>query len=62
MLTKQRRITAFLWYGQVDAAAFVEAEVKLGDGGGAQGQRCREEEDEVKEMKGKKEKDPWSYL
>ena len=48
--------------GQVDAAAFVEAEVKLGDGGGAQGQRYREEEEEVKDTKGKKEKDLWSYL
>ena len=52
----------FLWCDQVDAAAFVKAEVKLGDSGGTQGQRCHEEEEEVKEMKGKKEKDPWSYL
>ena len=51
----------FLWYDQVDAAAFIEAEVKLGDGGGTQGQRCREEEEEVKETKGEKE-DLWSYL
>ena len=27
---------------------------KLGSGGGAQGQRCRKEEEEVKETKGKK--------
>ena len=33
MLTKQWRITAFLWYGQVDAAAVVEADAKI-DGGG----------------------------
>ena len=47
---------------QVDAAAFVEAEEKLGDGGNAQGQRCREEEEEAKETKGKNDKDPWPYL
>ena len=35
MLRKQRRIAAFLWCGQVDAAAVVEAEAKVDDGGGA---------------------------
>ena len=33
MLRKQQRIAAFIWYGQVDAAAVVEAEAK-DDGGG----------------------------
>ena len=51
---KQRRITAFLWYDQVDAAADGETKAKLGDGGGAQVQRCRKEEEEVKETKGKR--------
>ena len=36
MLRKQRRIAAFLWCGQVDAAAVVEAEAKVDGGGGAQ--------------------------
>ena len=35
MLRKQRRIAAFLWCGQVDAAAVVEAEAKVDGGGGA---------------------------
>ena len=33
VLRKQRRIAAFLWYGQVDAAVVVEAKAK-DDGGG----------------------------
>ena len=33
MLRKKRKIDAFLWCGQVDAAAVVEAEAKV-DGGG----------------------------
>ena len=59
---KQRRYAAVLWCNQVDAAADGETEAKLDDGGGAQGQICRKEEEEVKETKGKKEKGPWSYL
>ena len=59
---KQQRSTAVFWYNQVDAAAGGGTVAKLGSGGGAQGQRCRKEEEEVKETKGKKEKDPWSYL
>ena len=47
--------------GQVDAAAFIKAEKKLDDGGGAQGQRGREDE-EAKETKGKNNKGPWPYL
>ena len=51
---KQRRSAAAFWRNQVDAAAGRETEAKLGGGGSAQGQRCRKEEEEVKEMKGKK--------
>ena len=51
---KQQRYAAVLWYNQVDAAAGGETEAKLGDGGSAQGQRCRKEEEEVKETKGKR--------
>ena len=39
-----------------------ETEAKLGDGGGAQVQRHRKEEDEAKEAKGEKENDLWAYL
>ena len=51
---KQQRSTAAFWCNQVDAAADGETEEKLDDGGGAQGQRCRKEEEEVKKTKGKK--------
>ena len=51
---KQRRNAAAFWCNQVDAAAGGETEAKLGDDGGAQGQRCRKEEEEVKETKGKR--------
>ena len=59
---KQRRYAAALWCNQVNAAADGETKAKLGDGGGAQVQRCRKEEEEVKETKGEKEKGLWSYL
>ena len=49
---KQRRSAAAFWRNQVDAAAGGETEAKLGDGGCAQVQRRRKEEEEVKEMKG----------
>ena len=52
-MKQQRSATAF-WRNQVDAAAGGETEAKLGGGSGAQGQRCRKEEEEVKETKGKK--------
>ena len=52
---KQQRSAAAFWRNQVDAAAGGETEAKLGGGGGAQGQRCRKEEEEVKETKGKRE-------
>ena len=51
-MLKQLRHAAALWFNQVDAAAFVEAEEKLGDDGGAQGWRGLKEE-EAKEAKGK---------
>ena len=39
---------------QVDAPTGEETEAMLGGSGGAQGQICRKEEDEVKKTKGKK--------
>ena len=54
MLREQRRSAAFLWCGQVDAAAVVGAEAKV-DGGGRAPMvgRC-EEEDDVKGHEGEK--------
>ena len=54
MLRKQRRIAAFLWCGQVDAAAVVGAVAK--DDGGRRAPmvgRC-EEEDDVNGHEGEK--------
>ena len=51
---KQQRSAAAFWRNQVDVAVGGEMEAKLGGGGGAQGQRCHKEEEEVKETKGKK--------
>jgi len=52
---KQRRYVATLWCDQVDAAAKGDAEAKLGDGGDAWVQGCREEEEEAKRRREKKE-------
>ena len=53
-LVRKRKGTAVFWCVQGDAAARVGAKAKLGDGGGAQVQRCRKEEEEAKETKGEK--------
>ena len=45
---KQRRCAAELWCEQVDAAADGEAEARLGDDGGTQVRRRREEEEGMK--------------
>ena len=49
----QRRVVAFLWSNQVDAAANGDAEVKFDDSGGARVQGHREEEEEVRRHGGK---------
>ena len=62
MLREQRRSAAFLWCGQVDAAAVVGAEAKE-DGGGRAPMvgRC-EEEDDVKGHEGEKWKGPLGFI
>ena len=63
MMRKQRRIAAFLWCGQVDAAAVVEADAKTDGGGGARRVGRREEEDNAKRHEGGKVKrTPRPYL
>ena len=47
-LRKQWRCAAELWCEQVDAAADGEGEARLGDDGGAQVRRRREEEEGMK--------------
>ena len=54
VLRKKRKITAFLWCGQVDAAAVVGAEVKVDGGGRAPMVGCCKEEDDVKGHEGEK--------
>ena len=61
MLRKQRRIAAFFWSDQVDAAAIGEEETKVDGGGGAPKDGQCEEEDEVKRYGGDG-KTPWPYL
>ena len=61
MLREQRRSAAFLWCGQVDAAAVVEADAKIDGGGRARRFGRREEEDDAK-WHGGGWKAPWSYL
>ena len=58
MMRKQRRIAAFLWCEQADAAAVVEAPTKTDSGGGARRVGRREEEDNAKRHEGEKWKDP----
>ena len=53
MLRKQRRIAAFFWFDQVDAAAVAEEETKVDGGGGAPKDGQCKEEDEVKRYGGK---------
>jgi len=48
VLRKQRRIAAFLWCGQVDAAAVVEADAKIDGGGRARRFGRHEDEDDMK--------------
>ena len=62
MLRKQRRIAASLWYGQVDAAAVVEAEVKDDGGGGARRSVGERKKTTRKGTRGKNERDPRPYL
>lgn len=47
-LLERRRSASEIWTNQVDAAANVEAEVKLDSGGRARALGCRKEEDEMK--------------
>ena len=61
MLRKQRRIAAFFWSDQVDAAAVAEEETKVDGGGGAPKDGQCKEEDEVKRYGGNG-KTPWLYL
>ena len=62
MLRKQRRIAAFFWSDQVDAAAVAEEETKVDGGGGAPKVGQRKEEDGVKRHEGENGKTPWPYL
>ena len=63
MMRKQRRIAAFLWCDQADAAAVVEADAKTDGGGGARRVGRREEEDDAKRHEGGKVKrTPRPYL
>ena len=63
MLRKKRKIAAFLWCGQADATAVVEAEAKTDGGGGARRVGRREEEDDAKRHEGGKVKrTPRHYL
>ena len=57
MLRKQRRIAAFLWCGQVDAAAVVEAEAKV-DGGGRARRLDGTRKKKMRRGTGGNEKDP----
>ena len=52
MLRKQRRIAAFFWSDQVDAAAVAEEETKVDGGGGSPKVGQCKEEDEVKRYGG----------
>ena len=61
MLRKQRRIAAFLWCDQVDAAAVVEADANIDGDGRAPRFGRREEEDDAKRQ-GVKWKGHRSYL
>ena len=61
-MRKQRRIAAFLWYGQVDAAAVVEAEAKDDGGGGARRSVGAGKKTTRRGMRGKSERDPSAYL
>ena len=54
MLREQQRSAAFLWCGQVDAAAVVVAEANVDGGGRAPMVGRREEEDDVKGHEGEK--------
>ena len=58
MLRKQRRIAVFLWCGQVDAAAVVEAEVKDDGGGRARRSVGARKKMTRRGMRGKSERDP----
>ena len=58
MLTKLRRIAASLWYGQVDAAAVVEAEAKDDGGGRARRSGGARKKPTQRGTRGKSEKDP----
>ena len=53
-MRKQRRIAAFLWCDQADAAAVVEADVKSDGGGGAPKVGQHGEEDNAKRHEGGK--------
>ena len=61
MLSKQRRIAAFFWSDQVDAAVVAEEETKVDGGGGAPKDGQCKAEDEVKRYGGDG-KTPWLYL
>ena len=61
MLGKLRRIATFLWYGQVDAAAVVEAEAKDGGGGARRSVGARMETTR-RDTRGKVKGIPQPYL
>ena len=54
MRMEERRSAAVLWYAEGDAAARVEAEATIDDGGGAPEVEQREEDDDVRRHKGEK--------
>ena len=58
MLWEQRKSAAAFWCDQVDAAAVVEADVKIDGGGGARRFGRHEEEDDVKRHEGEMERPP----
>ena len=63
MSKEQRRGAAAFWYDQVDAAAVVEADVKIDGGGRARRFGRREEEDDANRHEGGKVKrTPRPYL
>ena len=62
MLRKHRRIAAFFWHSQVDAAAVVEAEAKDDSGGRARRSVGVRKKTTRRGTRGKSERDPSAYL